>query len=73
MKEKDVAKEIQVVANRMKFPVPVGDPLHQIKKMLEELERRKSTQLKFNPKREKGWRENHDRLIALRNQITAQP
>ena len=62
---KDIPTEIGIVARRMKAPVPVGPPLHQVKKLIEVLEERKSTQPKFTPQRTEHWQKNYNRLAAL--------
>lgn len=62
---KDIPTEIGVVARRMKAPIPVGPPLHQVKKLIEVLKERKSTQPRFTPKRTEDWQKNYDRLTAL--------
>jgi hypothetical protein len=65
----DIENEIKRVAKSMKTPIPIGQPLHQIKKLIEVLEERRRTQLKFTPERMKHWRENYNSLILARNQI----
>ena len=62
---KDIPTEIGIVARRMKAPVPVGPPLHQVKKLIEVLEERKSTQPKFTPQLTEHWQKNYNRLAAL--------
>jgi hypothetical protein len=65
----DIENEIKRVAKSMKAPIPIGPPLHQIKKLIEVLEERRRTQLKFTPERMKHWQENYNSLILARNQI----
>jgi hypothetical protein len=65
----DIENEIKRVANFMKAPIPIGQPLHQIKKLIDVLEERRRTQLKFTPERMKHWQGNYDSLILAGNQI----
>ena len=69
---KDIPNEIGIVARRMKAPIPVGPPLHQVKKLIDLLEERKSTQPKFTPQRMEHWQKNHDRLIAIKARLESQ-
>ena len=66
---KDPQKEIEIIARRMGAKVAVGQPLHQIKKLIEVLEEKKSTQPKFTPQRIEHWQKNYDRLSALKVQL----
>ena len=65
----DIENEIKRVAKSMKAPIPIGQPFHQIKKLIEVLEERRRTQLKFTQERMKHWQKNYDSLILARNQI----
>lgn len=66
---KDPQNEIEIIARRMKATVPIGQPLHQIKKLIEVLEERRQIQPKFTPQRSKHWQENYDRLSSLKGQL----